>query len=164
MTIRINDAHAIRLIADRAMINLGAKVYCIAEYDSEDRLTGGVLVMNDNGWSCEIHTASFRRNWATREFIWSVFNYIFRVRGIKKLFGRVPEGNTRARRLNANLGFTEEAIINDVFPGGEGLIVMSMYADDCRFLNMKLPIVEFASPDKTNIIEVHEYSQEHIGS
>lgn len=162
--IRINDAHAIRLIADCAMIDLGAKIYCIADYDSQDRLTGGVLVMNDNGWSCEIHSASFRPNWATRELVWAVFNYIFRIRGIKKLFGRVPEGNARARRLNRNLGFTEEAIIEDVFQGGEGLVVMSMYADDCRFLKMKLPIVSFAPPDKTNIIEVHQYSQEYTGS
>ena len=161
--IRINDAHAIRLIADCAGINLGAKIYCIADYDSNDRLTGGVLILHDNGWSCEIHSASFRPNWATRELVWAVFNYVFRIRGIKKLFGRVPEGNARARRFNRNLGFTEEATIQDVFFGGEGLIVMSMYADECRFLKMKLPAVKFAPLDKSHIIEVHEYSQEHIG-
>lgn len=161
--IRINDAHAIRLIAEYALIDLGAKVYCIAHYDNNDRLTGGVLVMSDNGWSCEIHSASFRPNWGRQELLWAVFNYIFRVRRIKKLFGRVPEGNARARKFNRNLGFTEEAIINDVFPGGEGLVVMSMYEDNCKFLKMKLPVVEFASINKTNIVEVHEYSQEHIG-
>lgn len=161
--IRINDAHAIRLIADCAMVNLGAKIYCIAHYDDNDRLTGGALVMNDNGWSCEIHSASFRANWATRELIWAVFNYIFRVRRIKKLFGRVPENNARARRFNKNLGFTEETIIEDVFQGGEGLVVMSMYQEECRFLKMKLPAVKFAPPDRANIIEVHQYSQKYIG-
>lgn len=161
--IRINDTHAIRLIAQYAMIDLGAKVHCIAHYDNNDVITGGVLLVNDNGWSMEIHSASFKPNWGRQELLWAVFNYVFRVRRIKKLFGRVPEGNVRARKFNRNLGFTEEAIINDVFHGGEGLVVMSMYEDDCKFLHMKLPAVKFAPPDKTSIVEVHEYSQEYIG-
>ena len=161
--IRVNDAHAINLIAMYAGVNLGAKIYCIASYDSNDQLTGGVLIMGDNGWSAEIHSASFKPNWERKELLWAVFNYVFKVRRIKKLFGRVAEGNEAARKFNKKLGFIEETIIEDVFQGGESLIIMSMYEEGCKFLNMKLPIVEFAPPEKTDIIEVHEYSQEHLG-
>jgi RimJ/RimL family protein N-acetyltransferase len=156
--IRINEAHAIRLIAQYAQVNLEAKVHCIAHYNNKDQLTGGVLLVNDNGWSMEIHSASFRPNWAVTELQWAVFNYIFRVRRIKKLFGRVPEHNTRARKFNRKLGFVEEVIIEDVYPGGEGLVVMSMYAEGCKFLDMKPPQVDFAPLEKTNIIEINEYS------
>jgi RimJ/RimL family protein N-acetyltransferase len=163
MTIRINDAHSIKLIAQAADIALGAKIHCIAHYDNNDTLTGGVLLMNDNGHSMEIHSAGFKLNWGRQELLWAVFNYVFRVRGIKKLFGRVPEENHRARKFNKHLGFKEEAIIDDVFSGGEGLVVMGMYEEDCKFLTMKLPKVEFAPIEKTDIVEVYQYSQSKAG-
>lgn len=162
--IRINEAHAINLIAQYAGIDLGAKVHCIAHYDNTDQLTGGVLLLNDNGWSMEIHSASFKPNWGRQELLWAVFNYVFRVRRIKKLFGRVPESNTRARKFNRSLGFIEEVIIEDVFQGGEGMVVMSMYEEGCKFLKMKLPKVEFAPLEKTNIVEVHQYDPKYSGS
>jgi hypothetical protein len=163
--IRINEAHAIKLIADQAKVNLGAKIYSIACYDSKDRLMSGVLLMEDNGHSMEIHSAIFMPNGAQPEILWAVFNYVFKVRKVKKLFGRVPEGNRRARKFNMHIGFKEEAIIDDVFPGGEGLVVMGMYEEDCKFVNTgkKPPKVEFAPIEKTNIIQVHEYSQSKIG-
>ena len=157
--IRINDRHSMELIAQYAKVNLGARVESVAGYDDKDQLIGGVLILEDNGWSCEAHTAGFRPNWATKELLWTVFNYIFRVRKIKKLFGRVPENNYRARRFNRHLGFVEEHIIDDVYQGGEGLVVMSMYEDNCRYLKMKPPIVNFPSIEKTDIVKVYQYDQ-----
>ena len=162
--LRINDVHSIRLIAESAKLDLGAKIYCIAHYDNKDILTGGVIIMGDNGYSAEIHSASFRPTWGRQELLWAVFNYIFKFRGIKKLFGRVPEGNIRARKFNKHLGFKEETIIEDVFSGGEGCVVMSMYEYQCRFINVRPPHVEFASLDKISIVEVHEYSQSKVGA
>jgi RimJ/RimL family protein N-acetyltransferase len=163
MTIRLNDAHAIKLVAEATRINLGAKIFCIADYDDTDKLLCGALLMGDNDYSMEIHFASFVPNFVRQEMLWAVFNYIFKVRKIKKLFGRVPENNKRARKFNKHLGFKEEAILADVYPDREGLVIMSMYEKDCKYINDKPPEVNFASPDKTNIIEVHEYSQSNVG-
>lgn len=157
--IRLDDIHATKLIAQAAHVNLGAVVHSIAHYDEKDIITGGVLIMNDNGYSCEMHQASFGPNWANRELQWAVFNYVFRVRKLKKLFGRVPESNKQARKFNKHLGFKEENIIDDVFQGGEGLVIVGMYVEDCRYLNMELPTIKFASPVKTNIGLIYEYSQ-----
>lgn len=163
MTIRIDDAHAIKLIAERAGIDLGAIVHCIADYDDRDVLVSGVLLMNDNGHSMEIHSAGWARTSARHELLWVIFNYVFKVRKVKKLFGRVPANNIVARKLNKHLGFREEVIINDVFPDGEGLVIMSMYEEDCMFVNIKPPEVKFAPPEKTNIVKVHEYYQSNSG-
>jgi hypothetical protein len=157
MTIRINDAHAIPLIARRTGIDLGSKLYCIAHYDRNDKLDGGVIIGSDNGWSAEIHSTGFIPNWGNRELIWTVFNYAFKVRKLKKLFGRVPENNHKARKLNLHLGFMEETIVDDVFFGGEGLVIMSMYENECRFINLKPPKVEFAPIEKIKIVEANEY-------
>jgi RimJ/RimL family protein N-acetyltransferase len=163
MTIRLNDAHSIRLVAEATNINLGAKIFCIGDYDTNDELISGALLMGDNDHSMEIHFASFKPNFVRKEMLWTVFNYVFEVRKVKKLFGRVPENNKRARKFNKHLGFKEETIIDDVFPGGEGLVVMSMYEEDCKYTCSAPPEVIFATADKTYIVEVHEYSQSNIG-
>jgi RimJ/RimL family protein N-acetyltransferase len=164
VTIRLNDAHAIKLVAEVTRVNLGAKIFCIADYDVNDKLLCGALLMSDNDYSMEIHFASFVPNFVRQEMLWAVFSYIFKVRKIKKLFGRVPENNKRARKFNKHLGFKEEAIIDDVYPGGEGLVVMGMYEENCKYINDKPPEVNFAPVEKTNIVEVHEYSQSKSGS
>jgi hypothetical protein len=154
MTIRFNDPHAAYLIASAAKIPFVPQLHhCIAEYDSNDILRGGVLFTDYLGGSVQVHVAGFRLNWASKVLLYLTFQYPFKIIRVKKLIGLVPESNTQARNLNLHLGFKIEYLVADVFNWGDapnGMYVMSMYAEDCKWLNMPTPRVILAPKEKTN--------------
>lgn len=153
--IRVNDTHAIRLIAQHAEVPFTPKLHgCIARYSSSDRLMGGVMYtdLKLNG-SVAMHWAGFCPNWVSRALIWLAFDYPFRQLGVNKVFGLTPEGNVVARNTAIRFGFKIEAVIYDVFgrPDGiNGLYVMGMYKKDCKWLDMPPPVLDFAPTNKTN--------------
>lgn len=109
---------------------------CIARVEGEE-LYGGVLLNGYTGASINTHMAGFRQAWSNRDHLWVVFDYCFNQLGCKKVFGQIPANNQRALEVDLKLGFKIEARIQDVFPGGEDLIVVSMSREDCRWLKLK---------------------------
>lgn len=99
-------------------------------------LLGGNIYQGYTGASIHLHMAGFRPNWANRDFLWVAFDYPFNQLGCKKVFGQVPEYNTRALEIDMKLGFKIEARIEDVFPDG-ACLVLSLAREDCRWLNLK---------------------------
>ena len=154
--IRLNDAHAVNLIASAAHVQFVPKLHqCVAEYDSRDILRGGVLFTDWMGGSVQVHVAGFRKNWASKALLFVTFDYPFKQLKIKKLIGLVPEENWKARNLNLHLGFKIEHLIEDVFNykhGLNGMYIMSMRREDCRWLDMEPPRLNFAPPALTNNI------------
>ena len=155
--IRLNDAHAVNFIAAAAHVQYVPKLHqCIAEYDSNDILRGGVLFTDWMGGSIQVHVAGFRPNWASKAILYMTFDYPFKQLKVKKLIGLVPEINWRARNLNLHLGFRIECLIDDVFNDANslnGMYIMSMRREDCRWLNMEPPALHFAPVELTNNIE-----------
>lgn len=164
MTLRINDIHSIPLVARVARINyVAGSDVCVAHYDKDDKLTSGVIFNNSNNFSSEIHVASFKPNWASKELLYFTFFYAFKYKHWRKLFGLVPEGNQAAVELDLHLGFLMEARLMDVFGPDENLLILSMYDHQCRFLQMKPPKdIKFPTPDKSDIITPDQaYSWEY---
>jgi hypothetical protein len=148
--IRINDVHSIRLIAQAAQIEYVPRLHhCIATYDKNDKLAGGVIFTNYLSGSVQIHMAGFQRNWVNKAILYLAFNYPFVQLGVKKLFGLVPERNIAARNNDLHLGFKIEYLTHDVFnydDGVNGMYLVSMYRQDCKWLKMRMPFIEYA-PD-----------------
>jgi len=103
---------------------------------SEGNLLGGNIFTGYTGASIHTHTAGFAKNWANRDFLWAIFDYPFNQLGCKKVFGQVPEYNTKALEIDLKLGFKIEAKIDDVFPDG-ACLVLSLAREDCRWLKLK---------------------------
>lgn len=156
--IRVDDVHAIRLIAMASHIQFVPHIHhCIASYTESDSLKGGVLFTDywGNGGSCQLHVAGFRPGWASKALLYLAFNYPFRQLGVKKIFGLVPERNHVARNFNIHLGFRIEYMVEDVFnhmDGVNGMYLMSMRKDECKWLNMRMPFIDYAPPERTNTI------------
>ena len=152
--IRFNDAHAVQLIANAAKVQFVPGLHhCIAEYDHNDILRGGVFFTDYLGGSIQVHVAGFRPNWATKVLLYLTFQFPFKICKVKKLIGLVPESNVQARNLNLHLGFIIEYLVADVFnwtDAPNGMYVMSMYAQNCRWLDMPTPRVIVAPPARTN--------------
>jgi hypothetical protein len=157
--IRINDVHAIQLIANACHVQFVPKIHhCIATYDESDRLVGGNLYTDywGNGGSCQLHTACFNKRAVSKAMLYLAFDYPFRQLKVKKIFGLVPERNHAARNFDLKLGFKLEYLAEDVFShadGVNGMYIMSMRKEDCKWLDMKMPFIDYAPLDRTSTVQ-----------
>ncbi len=165
--IRLDDVHAIKLIAMAAQIEfVPRKHHCIANYNDNDILMGGVLFTDYRGGSIAIHMAGFRPNWVSKAMIFLAFNYPFIQLNLPKLFATVPEWNVKSRNNTLHLGFKIEYLVPDVYArpdGVNGLYIMSMMRQDCRWLKMKVPWIEYAPKERTNWIDYPLASMPAVG-
>ena len=156
MAIRINDVHAINIISKASQMQFVPHLHhCIAEYNSKDQLVGGCLFTDWNIASVNIHTALFGNKLLLgRQLLWLTFQYPFNQLRCKKLIALVPEWNVAARNLDLKLGFKIEYKMDDVYgnpdPMPNGIYIMTMMRDQCKWLKMKPPTIEFAPPERMN--------------
>jgi RimJ/RimL family protein N-acetyltransferase len=108
---------------------------CIARVE-DGKLLGGVTYQGYTGASIHIHMAGFVPNWVSKDLLWVAFDYPFNQLGCRKVFGQVPETNTRALEIDQKLGFKIIAKIDDVFPDG-ACYVLALAREDCRWLKLK---------------------------
>lgn len=168
--IRINDVHAIRLISGATNMQFVPHIHhCIASYNDNDSMQGGVLFTDywGNGGSCQIHVAGFRKGWANKALLYLTFDYPFRQLKVGKLFGLVPERNVRARNFNLHVGFQIEYLAHGVFnhaDGVNGMYLMSMHRDECKWLDMKMPFIDYAPRERTNSIDLPLASMPTVGA
>lgn len=157
MVMRMNDVHATKLIASSTSVQFVPHLhYCIADYDDRDILRGGTLYTEYWKKSCNVHFAGFRPNWISKQMLWVGFDFPFNQLGVKKLFGLIPEWNYKSRLLALHMGFKVEYLAHDVYDMPDavnGMYIMSMLKDDCKWLKMKRPFFQFAEPMRTSRIE-----------
>ena len=153
---RVDDVHSSRMIAQAAHIQFVPRLHhAIARYTDTDRLLGGVLFTEYRGGSVAIHMAGFDPRWVNKAMIYLAFDYPFRQLKVKKLIGLVPESNVKAYESSLRLGFKVEYLLEDVYNGPmNGLYIMSMLKDECRWLNMPMPYIEYAPLERTNNVNL----------
>jgi len=156
MAFRFNDVHAIRLIATAAQIEFIPRLHhCIARYSDSDILMGGVLFTGYRVGSVAIHMAGFHPHWVNRAMIYLAFDYPFNQLKVKKLVGTVPERNVNSLHNTTHLGFQIEYMSKDILgfeDGVNGMYFLSMYRDNCKWLKMKMPLIDFAPVERTNSV------------
>lgn len=152
--IRIDDIHAIKLLANAARLQFVPHLHhCIARYSHDDKLMGGTLYTDYWGGSVGCHFAGFFPNWINKELLWLGFDYPFNQLKVKKIFGLIPEWNVASRNTGLRLGFKIEHLVDGVFDnpdGVNGMYITSMLREDCRWLKMKMPYIEYAPKDRMN--------------
>jgi hypothetical protein len=169
MTIRINDAHSIRIVAQLAKVPyVVGHHHSIAQYDQRDVFMAGVLFTDWNGGSVQMHHALIGGYGGIRPLLWLTFNYAFEQLKVKKVLGMVPENNWRARNFDLHVGFMIEYLAEDVFnhPDGSpnGMYFMSMRRDQCRWLNIRPPTIEYAPEQMTQRVDHPLYAVPTLGS
>ena len=100
-------------------------------------IRGGVVYTGFIHASIMVHMAGSEDNWATRDFLWMVFDYAFNQLGVRKLIGLVASSNTRAISVDLRLGFRLEGRLTDCLPDpNDDLLILTMLKRDCRWLNV----------------------------
>jgi hypothetical protein len=135
--IRIND----RADGEWVMMRVGSLFnpmlhHCIGLHRN-GRVRGGVVFTDYIGAAIMVHMAGDETNWATRDFLWMVYDYAFNQLGVRKLLGTVAASNTRALAIDLRMGFHIETRIKDVLPDGGDLLILTMDRSDARWLKVK---------------------------
>lgn len=135
--IRVNDQDDGFRIAQHAKCRYNPRDDVVfASIGSYGECLGGAIFQDYTGVSVQVHLAGLYPNWATRDLIWMGFDYCFNQLGCTSIFGLVASFNDEALAVDTKLGFKEVTRIPDVFPDGD-MIVLRLYKEDCRWLNIK---------------------------
>ena len=100
-------------------------------------MKGGVVFSGYLGGAITIHMAGSEDNWATRDFLWMVYDYAFNQLGVRKLIGLVAETNTRALAIDLRMGFVVETRICDVMADGTDMLILTMRREQAKWLKVK---------------------------
>lgn len=98
------------------------------------RIVAGVVYDEFNGQNVVCHIATDKsRQWASREYLRTIFDYPFNQMKVKRITVCVGEGNTDSRRFVLKLGFKAETTLRAAHPTGD-LIVFSMFKESCKWI------------------------------
>jgi len=117
--------------------NFGAAVGIGLERFDEGKwgLIAGVVYSDFNGVNVNMHVASDgSRNWMTKEYLWTCFDYPFNQAKVNRITGLVGEGNVQARRFNERIGFELETRIKGAHPSGD-LLIYVLWRKNCKWVN-----------------------------
>ena len=102
------------------------------------KMIAGVAYAEWNGVNVVCHIAAEGKHWATRQFLWTIFDYPFRQLKAKRITVCVGEGNSASRRFVQHLGFRLEAQLTGAHPTGD-LLIYCMREPQCRWLDLRKP-------------------------
>ncbi len=100
------------------------------------RILAGVVYENWNGPNVVCHIAAEGKNWLTRQYLWTIFDYPFNQLRAKRITAPVGEGNAVSRRFVEGLGFELEARLYGAHPSGDLLMYM-LRKPQCRWLGIR---------------------------
>jgi hypothetical protein len=105
--------------------------------EKNGELIAGVLVDSyKKNASCSIHCAGIGKRWLNREFLFVVFDYVFRQLGCKVVINPVDSANTDSVRFTTHIGF-KEALRIEGGCGDSDLLMFTLRKEDCRWLKGK---------------------------
>lgn len=111
--------------------------HCISRHDHDGMMLGGVVFTGFLHGSIILHMAGSEMHWASRDFLWMIYDYAFNQLGVRKCVGLVAAGNSRALSIDMRMGFRVEARLTDMLADGGDLLVLTLKKADCKWLRVK---------------------------
>ena len=120
-------------VADQIKCSRWVGDYSAIGMERDGALVGGVVV---DGFvldaRCSVHCAGVGKTWLTREFLFAVFDYVFRQLNCNVVVNPVSSANMDSLKFTAHLGFTEVCRIAGGCTDGD-LVLFTMTKGDCRW-------------------------------
>lgn len=102
----------------------------------------GVLYEDWNGANIVCHIAG-EGNWATRDFLFVIFDYPFNQLRVKRITAPNAANNATSINLVTRMGFELECTLAQATPDGD-LHLFRMWRDDCKYIRGKYGKVQRA--------------------
>lgn len=135
--ILVNDVSCGDAIAERAGTDYNPKAHANFCRVRNGKMLGGVIFSSYTRESIAIHMAGWVPNWVNRDMLYMAFDYPFNQLGVKRMFGLVPESNTKALDIDLRLGFRIVQRIEGVYDDNVACMVLCMERSECRFLGIR---------------------------
>lgn len=121
-------------VADRIGCGREWRDYEAMGVERDGELVGGV-VFDDyvENARCSIHCAGVGKKWLSKEFLFAVFEYVFRQLKCNVAVSPVNSENAACCKFISHLGFEEKCRIEGGSPAGD-LIVFTMRREHCRWI------------------------------
>lgn len=101
----------------------------------DGRIVAGVTYERFNGANIEASIAAEPgARWADRLVLHHIFAYPFLQLGVEAVTLLVALDNFASLNLATKLGFSQVAIVPFAAPGGAPLVILQMYAEQCRWI------------------------------
>lgn len=130
---------------ERVATWVASKIGCSSEWgaheaiglESDGELVAGVVIESyKKNASCSIHCAGTGKTWLNREFLYVVFDYVFRQLKCNVVINTVSSANEASVRFTRHIGFAESLRIEGGAADG-ALIIFLMPRSACRWLSLK---------------------------
>ncbi len=103
-----------------------------------EEILGAVVVHDWNGTNAQLSIATVNEKWAGKEFIKTVFDFVFNCLKANHCTVYVREDNEKSLRMCKKLGFIEEGIMRQSLTDFDGNvydgILLGMIRNECRWL------------------------------
>ena len=130
---RTQDRRIAAWIAEEVEVGYNPQCICFGvEHNGE--LIGAAMFNDYNGANICLHQRMKKPNAMTRELLRTVFDYAFNVLKVVRVTGATHTSNVKAIDLNTRLGFLIEGVTTRYYPDGDGIIMMVMWPEYCRWI------------------------------
>ena len=102
---------------------------------NDGAIQAGALYEDWNGANIMCHIAG-QGNWATKNFLWMLFDYPFNQLGVKRITAPVASTNVKSINLVTRMGFKLECTLAQATPDGD-MFLFRMFRDECKYLRGK---------------------------
>ncbi len=100
-----------------------------------DELIAGVVIENYiKDTRCSVHCAGVGGHWLNREFLRTVFNYVFLQLKCNVIINVVDASNIQSVKFTGHLGFNEMCRIPNGSSDGSDSVIFAMQKTDCRWI------------------------------
>lgn len=107
--------------------------------EKDGRIVGGAVIDSYvKDVRCALHCAGEGKRWLSREFLFVVFDYVFRQLNCKVIINTVNSTNVDSLRFTKHIGFSPLPTIKDGGVGGD-LVIFTLHKDECRWLKRETP-------------------------
>lgn len=107
----------------------------IGQEISGELVAGVVIDSYVKNARCSIHCAGIGKKWLNREFLFFVFDYVFKKLNCKVVVNPVNSNNRDSVRFTSHLGFREVARIEGGYEDGD-LIIFALPRNECKWIEV----------------------------
>lgn len=101
----------------------------------DGELIAGVVYNHFNHPSICMHVGAVDgKRWATREFLFAVFDYPFNQLECSRVTALVPKKNIKARKFDKHLGFRFEGRMRKALSDGDDIVFYGMMKENCKWI------------------------------
>lgn len=112
--------------------------FAIGWKDTNGKLKAVTIMEDFDKQNCMIHLVSDQSvNWFNRYYIKFIFNYLFKILGLRRVTATVPVDNQKALSFDTRMGFQVEGMLRKAEIGDVDMVIFGMLREECKWIKQE---------------------------